>query len=184
MKLYDHIEKTLGKITESWKLTGEPGWIQVLFFKDNDLNDVNLYVTLGLSNAPLDIGNRTVRQELIFGAHSSFSDEDMASFLLTFADHVKTSGKGLLRGESIEGKPLIDGVKASGVYASIPVFWDDEFHVFNGSTPATVFVWLMPIMKSEALFISKNGWNAFEDRLENAHCDFWDLNRADILEIN
>jgi|GEM_PF-5397288 len=65
----------------SWKLNDEPNGIQVLFFKDEHLDDVSLYVTLGLSNVSLNIGDKTVRQEFIFGAHNSFSDEDIALFL-------------------------------------------------------------------------------------------------------
>lgn len=180
MKIYEHIEHYLGPITKSWSLKDQSPELQVLKF-DNELKEnVSTYVTLGLSNTILSLGQKNVRHEFVFAAYDSFNSEDIASFLLTFSLHVKETGKGMLRGEFVEGKPLISNVKSTGVYASIPVFWDENFQVFNGMIPPVAIVWLMPLLKDEALFIQQKGWNQFEDILEKAECDFWDLNRGPI----
>lgn len=180
MKVYDHIENYLGTITTSWKLN-EDSNIQVLKFEDELKKGVITYVTLGLSNVGLDVGNKNVKQEFVFAADEKFEKDSIASFLLTFALHVKNSRKGLLRGEFVEGKPLIDNVKVTGIYASVPVFWEDAFHEFGESRPPTIFVWLMPILKTEAKFIKNRGWNAFEDKLVASEINFWDLNRVPVV---
>ena len=181
MKVYDHIEKYLGTITKGWSLKDGNNGIQVLEFKDELETGVYTYTTLGLSNKILTLGDKNVRQELIFAAYNLFDKGEIASFLLTFASHIKDTGKGLLRGECVEGKPLIAGVKATGIYSSNPVFWQDGFYAYEESSPPTIFVWLMPIMKDEATYIKEAGWSAFEDLLETAQCDFWNLNRDSII---
>jgi hypothetical protein len=179
-KVYDHIEEHLGTISTSWKLDEDPS-IQVLKFENELKEGVVTYVTLGLSNTELDIGTKHIRQELVFAANEQFERNAIASFLLTFAMNVRNSTKGLLRGEFVEGKPLINNVKATGIYASIPVFWESTFHEFEVSTPPTIFVWLMPILQSEALFVKEHGWNAFEDKLVANDVDYWNLNRTSVL---
>lgn len=178
-KVYDHIEEHLGTISTSWKLNEDPN-IQVLKFENELKQGVITYITLGLSNTELDIGNKYVRQEFIFAAEEQFDQGAVASFLLTFAQHVRTSTRGILRGDFVDGKPLITGVKVTGIYASVPVFWGSTFHEFEESKPTTIFVWLMPILKSEARVIKEQGWNAFEDKLVDKEIDFWDLNRPPV----
>ena len=129
----------------------------------------------------LAINQKQVRQELLFSVPSSYAADDIASFLMTFAESIATSQHGLLRGEVVEGLPLIEGVAATGVYAAIPVFWPDALHVFESSSPKTVFVWLLPIGRAEAEVIASKGWNYFEDYLAEADVDFWDLNRPSLF---
>lgn len=184
MTVYEHMEAHLGPIARGWAPKEGTLGIQVSLFEHIPEREVNTFSTLGLSKHILDIGSgqaKPVRQELLFSASTVYSADAIASFLMTFAESIATSHRGLLRGEVVEGRPLIEGVAATGVYASIPVFWPDELQVFDGTSPSTVFVWLLPIGKAEAEMIAAKGWNQFEDYLEETEVDFWDLDRPTIF---
>lgn len=104
----------------------------------------------------------------------------MASFLLTLAEQVARSITGVRRGEVIEGKPLIAGVRTTGVYACIPVFWLDGFHVLKSTTPNTVLIRLLPIDHAEAQLIASDERSRFEDKLEETDCDLRNLSRPSL----
>jgi hypothetical protein len=181
MKLYDHIEKHLGKIVEGWAPETGKFNIQVVRFDATPLKGVSTYSTLGLSNFVLNINEKKVRQEFVFSVYDHYSASEVASFLMTFAEYIADTGNGLLRGSIKMGGALIDDAVSNGVYASVPVFFADEFNVFDSTVPPVVFVWLIPISDKDADFIEANGWNEFEDRLEQNDCDFWSLNRNSIF---
>ncbi|MFD1468428.1 suppressor of fused domain protein [Hymenobacter caeli] len=182
MKIYEHMEAHLGHITRGWgPPSGNAFGIEVSLFENIPEVGMNTFSTLGLSNHILAIGNKQVRQELLFGVSNTYPIDDVASFLITFAEGIAVGGRGLLRGEVIAEKPLIQDVMTTGVYASIPVLWPEELHVFEGSSPKTVFVWLLPICRAEIEVITAKGWNYFEDYLEDVEVDFWDLNRPSLF---
>lgn len=185
MSLIEHIESNLGVIKNSWKLNLENTNLQVVKFLNKPFEDLVTYCTVGLSNFDLKINNvKTIKQELIFTVPKDqlyYNDEDVASFILTFAKHIIETQKALLRGEIVgPGNILFRNTKSNSIYCSIPVFYEDDFHVYKGSSPETIFVWLIPLLKNDALFIKQNGWNAFEDILENIEdiSIFWDLEKS------
>lgn len=108
--------------------------------------------------------------------------EGLGKLLLHVAEGLLESGYALLRGDVI---PLGDRVSADGVadslYASIPVVYPEGLATLNDSTPATVVVWLIPLQPIEAALVNSAGWNEFEDRLESAHVDLFDLCRGSIV---
>jgi len=61
-----------------------------------------------------------------------------------------------------------------------PVVTRTPFHMLESTTPSTVLVWLLPIDHAEAQLITSEGWSRFEDKLEEADWDFWDLNRPSL----
>lgn len=182
MKLYDHLEKFLGTVTQSFSLENRDLGVQVLEFHNTPTSRVKTYSTLGLSNHILcSKTGIEFRQEFIFAAYEEFNRRDIASVILSLCEYVLENHIAFLRGEIIGEKQLFPNVEANSLYISIPVFWDDEFHIFSESTPPTIFIWLLPIMSDEFHFIKTYGWSAFEDKLELTECDFWDLNRKSIL---
>ena len=174
--IVQHLEVHLGKIARGW---GDAGEIQVVQFPDQPQKGIVTYSTLGLSSTPLPMNQgRTVRQELLVSVDSSFKPESVASFLVTFAEDVRGQDRALLRGDVVgPSEPLVPGVRARAVYASIPVFFDEDLATYRGSSPPTVLVWLIPLPPEDAEFVKTQGWESFEDRLEAASVDFWDLNR-------
>ena len=177
--IVQHLEGHLGKIDRGW---GDAGDIQVVQFLDQPQKDVVTYTTLGLSSTPLPMKQgRTVRQELLVSVDSSFESKSIASFLVTFAEYVRAQNRALLRGDVVgPSEPLIPGARASAVYAAMPVFFDDDFATYRGSSPPTVLVWLIPLPFEDADLVKTRGWEAFENELESTAVDFWDLNRSPV----
>jgi len=174
--LVEHLEAHLGTMVGGW---GNQGDIPVTMFPNQPRPGIVTYSTLGLSKKPLPLpGGRTVRQELVVSVDASYDPKIVASFLITFADYIRKQDRALLRGDVVgPSEPLIPGVKARAVYAAIPVFFSDEFATFRGSEPPTVFVWLIPLPAEDAEYVKATGWESFEDRLEKADINFWNLDR-------
>jgi hypothetical protein len=61
------------------------------------------------------------------------------------------------------------------------VFFDDDFCIYDGSTPSTVMVWVLPIYHSEVEYIATNGWGHFEDMLEEKDPDRCSLERDAVI---
>lgn len=150
--LVEHLESYLGEIGRGW---GDSGDIKVIEFPDQPMEGVVTYATLGLSSTALPMSEgRTVRQEFLVSVNSSFEPERIASFLSTFAEYVRGQDQALLRGDVVgPSVPVIPGVRAVAVYASIPVFFDDDLAAYEGTSPPTVFVWLIPLPAEDAEFV-------------------------------
>jgi hypothetical protein len=181
--LVEHIESHLGKMDFGWTLQQSLSNVQVACFHDRPVVRASTYVTIGLSHHILRMpGNREVRQELVFTVYDSFDAEKIASFLLTFSDYIITKREALLRGQVVgPTEPIVPGIKMNAVYAAIPVLFDDSFATFDGTSPPTVFVWLLPLHASEASYVQDNGWNKFEDLLEEKDPKLLDLNRQSVV---
>ena len=76
---------------------------------------------------------------------------------------------------------LAERMGFSAVYCTIPVFFDDDFCAYEESSPPTVMVWVLPIYKSEADYIEANGWESFEDLLEEKDPDLCSLEREPVI---
>lgn len=184
MTLISHIEHTLGQLEQGWSFSEGSSQVQVVRFRNQPFDGVVTYVTLGLSNVLLSMPQgREVRQELVFTAYEKFSAEAVSSFMLSFCDYILARKQALLRGDVVgPSAPLIPNVAVNSVYASIPVVFDESFSTYKGSSPHTVMVWLIPLLKEEAGFVKANGWSEFEDMLERENPDLMDLNR--VLNVN
>lgn len=183
MNIVDHLEAHLGAIDGGWGPTEGSSQIQVVRFNSQPFEGAVTYSTLGMSRTVLPLSDvKQVRQELLFTAYERFPPEQIASFLLTFCEYVLSKNRALLRGDVVgPSTPLISGVAVNAVYAALPVVFSDGLATFAGSTPATVLVWLLPILGNEAAFIKSSGWGKFEDLLEARDPDLWDLNRPSLV---
>jgi hypothetical protein len=182
--LIEHLESHLGPLEGGWRQTDSgDGGVRVVSFADQPYAGVRTYVTLGLSRRPLPMPrHREVRQEIVFVAGDRHPAEQAASFLLTFAEHVRGQKRALLRGDVVgPGPRLIPGVALNAVYAAIPVLHDESFATFSGSEPPTVFVWAVPLHAAEAKLVRRIGWEEFEDLLESRDPDLADLDRASLV---
>lgn len=110
---------------------------------------------------------KNVRQELVFSVYSMVITSMIVSCLMSLCEAILGRGKAVLRGEVIPlSTELAERMGFSAVYCTIPVFFDDDFCAYEESSPPTVMVWVLPIYKSEADYIEANGWESFEDLLE------------------
>lgn len=185
MTILEHFEKHLGPLADGWKVTNPPSKeaeIRVVRFPRMPSAGATTFATIGLSDQVVTFAaGRAGRQELLFAARDEYPPGQVASFLLTFADFIKSSSLALLRGDVVgPSAPLIPGVAANAVYASVPVVFPPGIETYREASPVTVIVWLIPLMSSEAEFIRRSGWSQFEDLMEKRDPDLFDLNRAPI----
>lgn len=183
MSIIGHVEKFLGKISQGWKEKYTDGAIQVVCFERNPFEPLDIFLTLGLSNHKLKVSDKKkVRQELVFPISGEVSHAVIVSCLLFLCDLMLKDHSALLRGQVIRlPKEAADKLGFYAVYCAIPVFLDDGFATFYGSEPPMVMVWIMPIHKTEADFIADNGWDRFEDVLEQQDQDLFFVGRNPVI---
>jgi hypothetical protein len=125
---------------------------------------------------------REVRQELLMTVPTERDLADFAKLLIHIAEKLIRGGSAVLRGDVISlDERIVADSAAEDIYSSIPVVFPEGIATLNDSSPPTVFVWLLPLMPSEATFVRGSGWSAFEDRLEAANPDLFDLRRSSII---
>lgn len=182
MNAAEHLEHHLGRIERVWSSDDCPG-VSVCLFRGVPRAGAVTLATLGLSEHVLALNDtRQVRQELLLMVRDTHPLDDLRDVLFHIAHEVMERHHALLRGDVIRlGYTLTEDSAARALYASIPVILPDEFSVLEGSAPATVFVWLVPLLPAEAQLAKELGWNDFEDRLEAADPDLLDLSRASIV---
>jgi hypothetical protein len=102
--------------------------------------------------------------------------------LFSLCEAITNRGKAVLRGEVIPlSSEIAKRIGFEAVYCAIPVFFDDGFATYGESSPSTVIVWALPIYQREVDYIEKNGWEAFENLLEEKDPDLCALDRTPII---
>ncbi|GAB6264445.1 suppressor of fused domain protein [Photobacterium sp. R1] len=183
MSLIQHVENHLGPIDRGWKDNACEESIQIVSFLDCPGETVSTFLSLGMSHQVLGMNNtRKVRQELVFSAYTVAVPSLMVSFLMSLCEAILGRGKAVLRGEVIPlSSELAERIGFEFVYCTIPVFFEDDFYSYDETSPSTVMVWVLPIHSSEAEYIEKNGWESFEDLLEEKDPDLCSLEREAIV---
>jgi hypothetical protein len=181
--IVEHLESHLGKIERAWSSGRGVDSVHVVRFPDQPGPGVATYATLGLSGRLLPTtGGGDVRQELVFAAYDRYPAHAIASFLLSFAEFLRSRRRALLRGDVVgPAEPVIPGVPMTAVYAGVPAVWRDGFATDRASTPPTALVWLIPLRPEEAQRVKKDGWNAFEGGLGASRPDLFDLDRPAVV---
>lgn len=182
--IIEHVESYLGKIDQGWSAPPESSSkFSIACFRDQPVEGVSTYVTLGLNHHILSMPEkREVRQELVLSAFESVPSDEIVSFMLRFTDLVLSRHEALLRGQVVgPGQPLFSGSAVNAIYASMPVIFEEGFNTFEGTSPPTVLVWLIPIFSDEARYIEEHGWEDFEDILEQKDPDLWDFGRQSVI---
>ncbi|MGK4000058.1 suppressor of fused domain protein [Sorangium sp. So ce1024] len=182
MNAAEHLERHLGPMERGWSSSSLPG-VQVCLFRDRPFAGVVTLATLGLSNTVLAMsGGRKVRQELLFACRNDTRIEELGKLLIHVAELMLTRERAVLRGDVILlGCRISADSAADSLYASIPVVYPEGLSTLMDSTPATVVVWLIPLQPTEAAFVKSSGWSDFEDRLESADIDLFDLCRGSVV---
>jgi hypothetical protein len=67
-----------------------------------------------------------------------------------------------------------------GLYATQPVYFDDEFASCSTPDGTLTIVWLVPITAAEASYIRSVGWPRWEDDLAAVDPDLTSLRRASL----
>lgn len=182
MNAAEHLEQSLGKMERGWSSVSTPG-IRVCLFRNQPTSGVDTLTTLGLSNTILAMNEgRSVRQELMMTVPVDRAKENFARKLLHIAERLVNSGRALLRGDVVDlGGTIASDSSAEALYAAIPVVFPEALATLPDTSPPTVFVWLIPLLPTEAAFVKSSGWSDFEDRLEASEPDLFDLRRDAVV---
>jgi hypothetical protein len=135
--------------------------------------------TLGLSNHGLSLGDgRIGHQELLMLFLARQGVRNRAGLLGQVATACLEQRRAVLRGDLIRmGARFFEGYSYDALYATMPVYFQDDFATHN----EIVIAWLLPILSSEREFIENHGWREFEDLMESQDPDLTDLERAAIV---
>lgn len=183
MTIIEHAEKYLGTIQRGWKDDNSDLNLQIVSFQDCPSEAVSTFLSLGMSRDVLEINEqKSVRLELAVSVHSMTISSLIVSCLMSVCESIVRSGTAVLRGEVISlSTELAERIGFSAAYCTIPVFFDDDFCTYEETTPPTVIVLVLPIHKSEAEYIDVNGWERFEDLLEEKDPDLYSLERDPVV---
>ncbi|MEJ2419121.1 MAG: suppressor of fused domain protein [Exilibacterium sp.] len=183
MTIIEHVERHLGVIQQGWKDDDSDVDFQIISFKDCPSETVSTFLSLGMSKKILKLNElKNVRQELVFSVYSMTISNMIVSCLMSLCEAILGQSKAVLRGEVIPlSTELAERIGFSAVYCTMPVFFDDDFCTYDESSPPTVMVWVLPIYKSEADYIAVNGWESFEDLLEEKDPDLCSLEREPVV---
>jgi hypothetical protein len=181
--LVEHFERVLGPIHTGWSVDpdGAPMAFQIVRFTGGADTDSVGYSTLGLSRYPLSspTSGRAIRQELFMLASDSLSPDRFVSLLLQVGSMALRGRRALLRGDVIgPAGAIVPESNLTALYVTMPVYFPDEFATFAGEDGEVVIAWLVPISTREADFVSRRGWDAFEDKLVEQDLDLVDFARA------
>lgn len=180
MEIIKHIEKYLGNITGGESVTIEEyGKIILIQFENQPFAEIITHMTLGLSNHNLRLNDpKEVRIELMISICKEQNSPTLNDLLIYVSNKMLGNHKAILRGQVIHLPDNVSLGDFSSLYVSTPVFFEDDFASLKDVEPNIVFAWLFPIYENEADFINREGWNKFEDFLQENEIDnFWDLNR-------
>lgn len=184
--IIDFLEKNLGKLKGGWHSSAGDSQndFQVALFPNVPFEGAATFSTIGVSDYPLwNAEHKTFFQEAVIVAKKEFGVNNLPGILMQVADSLLDSGHLILRGEVIgPAGPLFEGSKLEALYATSPVYFDTDFHIFKQtSEKEIIIVWLVPITKNEAAYIMEFGWEPFENLLEKVDPDLTDFHRDSIV---
>jgi hypothetical protein len=185
--LIDHIEKYLGRIDVGWTRSpnGEKLGFQVVKCLGGQAKEAHAFCTVGLSNFQLrsHVSDKLIRQELLILLPESCEDQNIPAVLQQLGNTALDHKAAFLCGEIIErSNPVFRNRPFYAFVAAVPVPLPDDFSVYtdkNGSD--IVFAWMVPITKTEADFIRREGWDKLENILIDEGTDLLDIDRKSAI---
>ncbi|MBO0745953.1 MAG: suppressor of fused domain protein [Candidatus Dormibacteraeota bacterium] len=184
MSLVDHLERYLGEIEGGWSVDkdGHDMPFQVVRFPRGSGSGTVSFATLGLSRYPQpSYSGKEIRQELLMIVPDRLRDGPVPGLLQQIGMEVLAAARPLLRGEVIGPRgSLVAGSPMEAVYAAIPVYFPDDFAVYEGDDEPIVIAWLVPISAREASYVKQYGWEAFEQHLAETDPDLTDVFRPSL----
>jgi hypothetical protein len=183
--LITHLETEFGRVECGWN---PDHWrdsaIQVVEFRHGRIPGVIVLSTVGLSSFDLHSAQsgKRVRQELFVIFKNGQFDPAFAPKLDQIARESARSDRPVLRGEVLHKQgALLANRDFVALYATLPIYYPDTFWSFHDEEQGdTALGWLLPIKANEQVYIRENGWSAFEELMDGAKFDLFDLDRPSL----
>ncbi|MDF4024660.1 suppressor of fused domain protein [Luteibacter sp. PPL201] len=183
--VYEHLERFAGEIVGGWPHDpdGKKLPFQVVQTAGGPHLGTTTFSTLGLGKIPLSDGKaepRMIRHELVMIVPADAVPANIVGILQQAGMEAISRNTAYLRGEMLGPRgPLFEGFEPKALYACIPVYFPDEFSsAITEEAGEVVFVWLVPLLDSEAHYLHVNGWRAFEQKLIAEDPDLTDYRRT------
>ncbi|MFP5114839.1 suppressor of fused domain protein [Bacillaceae bacterium C204] len=186
-KFIQFLEDYLGTIECGWTNDdrGERLPVQIAKYSKGPYSGTKTFSTLGLNKVSLTsyVSGKQIWQELIFVSYSNIGNLNIPALLAQVSQMALDSRKAFLRGDVIgPNGPIFDDSNLEALYVTIPGYFPDSFDAFKVDDKKTIIMaWLIPITSKEAEFIRQNGWEEFEDKLEELDPDLIDIKRESII---
>lgn len=179
------LEQHLGGIVYGWDQDekGDKLPFQIVKFKNGPFPGTCTFSTLGLSDHILTSDeSKIIKQELVFIAYEEFGNQNIPGILMQVGKSLLHRHQPLLSGEVIGPKGnLFEKTDMQALYVTSPVYFPDSFNYYEGKDKTIVIAWLIPITKAEAQFVNREGWDTFEDLLEEKDPDLVDYDRESLV---
>jgi len=181
--LVQHLESYFGSITGGFSTPDNtPRDVQVIRCARGTLQVVT---TLGLSRHPLKsvTSPKTIRQEIFMMVKSAQFEPRLPAIIHQVAAEKAGEGVALLRGEVVHKAGFIlDRSDLTALYTTLPVYYPKGLCSFKDEELGEiVFSWLLPITSGEETYIRRVGWFRFEELLDGARFDLYDLDRPTLV---
>jgi hypothetical protein len=188
--LIEHLESELGIIKTGWNKfpEEEETWpFQVAEMNNGFYQNISAFSTIGLSWYPLvsDVSGKIIYQELIILLPENYGQRNVPAVLHDIGQYALDNSRAYLRGEVFDYYQgvIFTETNFTAFYIARPVYFSDNFFECHDSKTGNkiILCWLIPIYQSEKIFIKENGWNKFEEKIEETNPDFFDLQRKPIF---
>ena len=180
----DHFEKSLGEIEKGWRISTLSRDIQVVKSHPEYFDGVVAYSTLGLSSRPYRLKNseKNIRCELFLLIPQEYKFSHIPSIFEDVVNIMDSEGNAFSRGDIIGPKgELFKGYRFTSLYVAPSFVLPDFSNEFLIEGNEVIFIWLVPITTSECEFVKNQGWEMFENRLEEDDVDAVDIERSAVV---
>lgn len=141
------------------------------------------FTTVGLSNSLLRQPDGTlIRHELVFCTYDNFLGDDIFQLLFSIGSKIDHEKKSVYLGMLIDlGPPIIENSLLEYIFFYTPLYFPETFNTIDSIDPKVIFAWMIPVSRSEAEYITAEGYEKFDDLLTKHDPDLMNLYRESLL---
>jgi hypothetical protein len=149
------------------------------------VRNVTVACTVGLSHFDLHspTTGHKIRQEFFWMMKEGPLSPRVPGILGQVVEERVISGHAILRGEAIwKSGTLLDNGDFMALYATLPVYYPEEMWVFHDDNMGDIVLCsLLAIKEQEWCYLEQHGWRKFEELLDQAPFDLFDLSRPSLV---
>ncbi|SHM65632.1 suppressor of fused domain protein [Chryseobacterium polytrichastri] len=174
MRIVKHLEQYIGTISRATDIVDKKYNLTISVYDNIPFEEIRTYSTLGMNRYFIDY-----YYEFIFVCMAKYNENEIASFLTSFAEYLIDAENGVRRGDVLSFDfTMTSQTQMNSLYFTLPFYFDDNLQQLKLENKNVIFPLIIPIYNEEAQLIKEKGWNSFEEFLEENEVDnLLDLNR-------